>query len=95
MFSRNQNDAKLDREIAAELDGLAKLRDDPNAYDAAVDRITKLEKLKSDGGLRPLSWDTVVVVGANIFGILWLARYERENVIKSQTALRQVIKPRI
>lgn len=95
MFVKSPNKTKLDREIATQLDMLEKLRDSPEEYDIAVDRITRLEKLKSDEGLRPLSWDTVIVVGANIFGILWLARYEQENVIKSQTALRNVIKPRL
>lgn len=95
MFVKSQNAVKLDREIAAQLETLETLRDDSEAYDTAVDRIARLEKLKSDEGLKPLSWDTVLVVGANIFGILWLARYERENVIKSQTALRNVIKPRL
>jgi hypothetical protein len=37
--------------------------------------------------------DTVLLVAANIFGIVWLARYEKENVIRSQSALRFVMKP--
>lgn len=95
MFVKSPNDAKLDREITAQLEKLETLRDSPEDYNTVVECIAQLEKLKSDEGLKPLSWDTVLVVGANIFGILWLARYERENVIKSQTALRNVIKPRL
>lgn len=95
MIVKSQNNAKLNREIATQLDTLETLRDDPEKYDAAVERIARLEKLKSDEGLRPLSWDTVLIVGANIFGILWLARYERDEVIKSPNAFRNVIKPRL
>jgi len=47
-----------------------------------------------DSRFKPINLDTVLVVGANIFGILWLARYERENVIKAKDAMKFVMKPR-
>lgn len=95
MFVKNrQNDAKLDQEITSLLDSLKTLRDDPVKYDAVVDRITKLEKLKSEEGFRLPSTDTVLVVFANIFGILWLTRYEKEHVITSK-ALSFVPKPNL
>lgn len=43
--------------------------------------------------IKPPSMDTVLVVAANIFGIYWLTRYEKENVISSK-ALGFVFKPR-
>lgn len=42
---------------------------------------------------KPLSLDTALVVGANLFGILWLARYERDHVIKAPNAFRNIMKP--
>lgn len=42
---------------------------------------------------KPLSPDTVLGVAANIFGILWLTRYEKEHVINSK-ALNFVLRPR-
>lgn len=51
-------------------------------------------KLENDSRIKPPSLDTVLVVSANIFGILWLARYEKEHVIKAQKALGFVMKPR-
>lgn len=91
---KNSNDAKLEQEIAFALAELETFRDDPDKYAAVVDRITKLQKLKSEGGLKPPSLDTVLIVGANIFGILWLTRFEREHVIPSKSALGFVMKPR-
>lgn len=44
-------------------------------------------------GLKPPSLDTALIVAANIFGILWLTRYEKERVISSK-ALNFVMKSR-
>ena len=85
--------AKLDAEIIFLLEELETLRGDSEKYATYVERISKLEKLRPEG-VRPPSVDTVLLVGANIFGILWLARYERTEVIKSQSAFRQILKLR-
>ena len=68
---------------------------DQNAKLTKLD--VEMEKLASEnrfGFTKQISPDTVLVVAANIFGILWLARYERENVIRSRSALGFVMKPR-
>lgn len=49
---------------------------------------------ESDNRPKRISPDTALVVAANIFGILWLTRFERENVIKAPNALKFVMKPR-
>jgi hypothetical protein len=92
MFKRS-NDAKVDQEIAAALSELESIRDDPDKYASVLERITKLDKLKSKR-LEPPSLDTVLLVGANIFGVLWLARYEREHVIASKSAFNLMLKPK-
>jgi hypothetical protein len=94
MFAKRQADSALDQEIAIALNELKSARDDADKYNAAMDRIGRLQKLKSESRLRPLTPDTLLTVTANIFGILWLARYERENVIKARSALGFVMKPR-
>lgn len=91
MFTQTSNNKKVDREIASALDKLATLRENTEEYNSLVDRIAKLEKLKSDG-LRPPSVDTMLIVGANIFGILWVVRYERDNVIKRPNALKFIMR---
>jgi hypothetical protein len=87
-------DSKLDQEIISALKELEKHESTSDEYGLVVDRIAKLEKLKSDSGLKPPSLDTVLIVGANIFSVLWLTRFERENVIPSKSALGFVMKPR-
>lgn len=96
MFSIKQNptESKLDAEIESLLDKLADTEKDSEDYDKIVERLSKLYKLKPEERPKRLSPDTMLVVAANVFGILWLARYERENVIKSKNALNMVMKPR-
>lgn len=97
MFTKTQIESKLAAEIISELEKLETQRDEPEKYAATVDRIAKLHKLLAEEkspGLKPPSLDTVLVVGANIFGILWLARFERTEVIKAPNAMRFVLKPR-
>jgi hypothetical protein len=92
MFIKRNSESKLDAEINSQLDKLSET-ENAEEYDKIVERVTKLQKLKPER-LKPISADTMLVVAANIFGILWLARYERENVIKSRSALGLVMKPR-
>lgn len=98
-------ESKLDAEIISALEELEHLEKASEDYGTIVERMSKLHKLKSeesdrshkiksDSKIKPPSLDTVLAVGANIFGILWLTRYERENVIKSKAALGFVMKPR-
>lgn len=93
MFAKSSIQAKLEEEIIASLDQLAQLQKDSAEYGVAVDRLSKLHKLKSEEQTEMPSMNTVLVVGANIFGILWLTRYEKEHVLSSK-ALGFVMKPR-
>lgn len=93
MFIKTQTETKLDAEINSLLDKLSETQDSQE-YTTTLERISKLHKLKTEEKSKPISPDTVLVVAANIFGILWLARYERENVVRSQSALKFVMKPR-
>jgi hypothetical protein len=111
MFAKSSIETKLEAEITALLTKLSQTQD-ATEYGVLVERISKLQKLKSeesatnianvnteaklnaDSRIKPPSMDTVLVVGANIFGVLWLARYEKEHVIKAQKALGFVMKAR-
>lgn len=94
LFTKSETESKLDAEIASLLDELSACQKTSEEYSSLVERLTKLYKLKTEERSKQISPDTVLVVAANLFGILWLARYERENVIKAPNAFRQVIKPR-
>lgn len=95
MFIKTQTETKLDAEIQSALDKLEAMPDKTSdAYGTLVEHIAQLHKLKIEERPKQISPDTMLIVAANIFGILWLARYERENVIKSRAALGFVMKPR-
>jgi hypothetical protein len=94
---KSQINSKLDAQIVAALDKLDELDPKSEEYATIVERVAKLHKLKTEGrqyGLTPPSVDNLLIVGANIFGILWLARYERENVIKAPNAFRTMMRPK-
>jgi hypothetical protein len=84
MFTKRQIDSSLDQEILAVIADLESLRDDPEKYDAALERLSKLEKLQTRKGLQPPSMDTVLLVSANLIGVFWLTTYERERPITSR-----------
>ena len=86
MFIKSPIEVKLDAEILSLLAKLDETTKDSEEYANLIERISKLHKLKTEERSKPISADTVLVVAANIFGILWLARYERENVIKAPKA---------
>lgn len=94
---KSRIESKLDDEILAVIDVLATKTKTEEDYGALIERLSKLHKLKSEektGRLKPPSMDTVLGVAANIFGILWVVRYERTEVIKSQSAFRMILRPR-
>lgn len=93
MFAKSSIESKLDQEIISALETLENQEATSDEYGVVVDRIAKLHKLKSEERLKLPSMDTVLVVGANVFGILWITRYEREHVISSK-ALGFVMRPR-
>lgn len=78
--------------IVERVSKLHKLKTEEN--EVTIDNIIKMKEMETpDPRFKPVSLDTVLVVAANIFGILWLTRYEREHVINSK-ALGFVMKPR-
>jgi hypothetical protein len=94
MFIKTRTESKLDAEIqSASRRAEVNDRQDVREYGTLVDHISKLHKLKTEERSKQISPDTVLVVAANIFGILWLTRYEKTDVINSK-ALGFVMKPR-
>jgi hypothetical protein len=92
MFAKSQTDSALDREIAAALKELGETRDNPEKYNATLDRIARLEKLKTKTNLQPPTMDTVLIVSANLLGILILTNFEREQPIRARAALGHVFR---
>lgn len=93
LFAKSQIETKLDKEIESLLDKLGQHQSDSEEYGVVLDRIAKLEKLKSEERLKPPSLDTALMVGANIFGIVWLTRFEKQGNFISSKALGFVMRP--
>jgi|1186.fasta_scaffold508735_2 hypothetical protein len=95
MLTKSPTKTKLDAEILSAFEKLESISDKTSKpYGDLVEHIATLYKLKTEDRSKQISPDTVLVVAANIFGILWLTRYERERVIPSKSALGMVMKPR-
>lgn len=92
MFTRSPLTIKLDEEILSTLQEMKSHETTSKEYATLVDHLSKLYKLRSETRYKQISPDTVLIVAANIFGILWLTRYEREHPITSK-ALAFVKKP--
>lgn len=92
MFIKSEIETKLDAQINKLLDQL-KEATDVVEYDKLVERISKLHKLKAEERPKKINPDTVLVVIANIAGIIWLTRYERDAPITSK-ALGFVMRPK-
>jgi hypothetical protein len=93
MFAKSQTRVMLDAEIQSALSKLDGLEPKSEEYTAILEQVSKLHKLRTEERSKRISPDTCLIVAANIFGILWLARYERENVIKAPNAMKFVMKP--
>lgn len=96
MFPKSEIQTKLDAEINSALEKLEAIPDKTSKdYGNLVDHISRLHKLKAEEKPKlSISPDTALIVAANIFGILWIARYEKTDVIKAPRAFGHVMKPR-
>lgn len=64
-----------------------KLKDhqpDTDEYKQTLDRIVVLQKLNFETKRKPISYDTLAIVGANILGILLILNHEELNPITSK-----------
>jgi uncharacterized protein (DUF342 family) len=96
MFTKTQIETSLDAEIQTLLKKLSETTDKTSdEYSKLLEKVSKLHKLKAEEKpkFRP-SPDTVLMVAANIAGILWLARFEKTDVIKAPKAFGNIMKIR-
>src|SRR5437868_6008168 len=96
MFWSKTPKSQLDWAI---VDALNELKNHPiasPAYEARLDKVERLYKLKDSETPRPeaLSPNTMASIGANLLGILMIIRHEHVNVIASK-ALGFVTKTKI
>lgn len=65
-----------------------------NDYVQTLDQVVKLHKMVEEDKSPSVSKDTLVVVGANLLGIILIIKHEFVNVVTSK-ALNLILKPRI
>jgi hypothetical protein len=63
-------------------------------YREALDALVKLHKMKEDEKPKPVSRDTMLIVGANLIGILMIIKHEHVNVVTSKAA-GMVLRPKL
>lgn len=81
-------------EYSAIVDRVAKLHKlKSEESTATLSRETAEHKAATESRIKPPSLDNVLIVSANLFGIFWLTRYEKEHALSSK-ALGFVMRPR-
>lgn len=93
MFSRTREPSLLELATDRALRELEKHQMDSPDYAKTLESTIKLHKLKLEEKTFSVSKDTLVVVAANLVGILMILRYEHANVITSR-AMNLILKPR-
>lgn len=89
-----KKETKLDKEIDNILDWMASMKPGTDEYAKLANQLEKLYKIKCEGKKDGIKPDTIVVVAANLLGILLILTYEEENIITSK-ALGFILKGRV
>lgn len=85
---------KLEKVIDLMLDKMSELEPGSDDYSQMADNLEKLLKIRSYEKSRGLSPDTVLVVAANIIGIVLILKHEELDIITSK-ALGFVLRGRV
>jgi len=85
MESFLQSKTPLDKEIEILFFKLKDHDPDSEKYKQILDRIVTLRKLNFETKRKPISYDTLAIVGANLFGILLILKYEELNPVVSKS----------
>jgi hypothetical protein len=85
MFTRNKEKSLLETAHDQAIVKLGQMQPGTKEYEAQLKTVESLHTLLTKDKIsRRVSPDTLALVAANIFGILWITRYERENVVTSK-----------
>lgn len=93
MFTRAKDKTRLEHAIDFATIELERYAVDSEEYATILERVTRLHKLKQEETASGVSKDTLVIVGANLLGILLIIRHEHVNVITSR-AMGMIVKPK-
>lgn len=94
MFTkRTGHDSQLEAEIDRVQTYLAIQKIDSDDYATGMKHLAELHKMQENEKPARVSPDTMLMVGANLLGILLIIRHEHVNVITSR-AMNTLIKPK-
>jgi hypothetical protein len=92
---KDNNSLELDEQISRVLSRMQYLEPDSEEYGSTLLRLDKLYSMKnSNSSNNRISADTMLIVGANLLGIILILGYERAHVVTSK-ALGFVVKSKI
>lgn len=93
MFTKSGDQPKVDAALDRAFNKLNDFDVNSDEYEKTLNGIVKLHKLKEDERPSEISKDTMLLVAANLLGILLIIRHEHVNVISSK-AMGTLIRPR-
>jgi hypothetical protein len=93
MFTKGKDQTLVDDAMVRAFDELKGQSVASEEYAKNLDGIVKLHKMREEEKSPGVSPDTIVLVAANLLGILLIIRHEHVNVITSR-AMSTLIKPR-
>lgn len=92
MLGRFRKPSPLDATITEILTDMQGFNAESPEYERLLERVERLNKLKTESRFRRVSPDTLAIVLGNILGILIVVGYERGHVMTTR-AKEYVLKP--
>lgn len=84
MFEKDSTKAGLQKSIDKLISEMSDVSADSEEYATMADQLVKLYKLKEVDSQRRVSPDALITALASFIGIVWITRYERDNVVTSK-----------
>lgn len=89
----DESQTALDETITQLMHDMKMMDGDSEEYATCLNRLERLMKQKEKFAPKRISPDTLVLVGANLLGIVIIVAWEHGHVISSK-ALSHIVKPR-
>lgn len=94
MFTRKKEPSLLDREIDRAIRDLRHHAINSEEYKTILNMVTSLHQMKMEETSKPVSKDTMAVIGGNLLGIVMILKHEWLHPIRT-TAMNLILKPRV
>ena len=93
MFSKRRGSNLLELATNRAIRELSHHPIDSEKYVRTLDSLVKLHKMKEDEKPSSVSMDNLIIVGANLLGILMVIHHEKVQIVTSR-AISLLLKPR-